>query len=165
MNFRFILFLLALLGPQVVQAGFKIAEKEIAPGVFLVGAEFGIYVEDGAGRVFKPTDTVPLINGLRYGWRLKVRTSREWLNVREEFKLPSAPLEWQTDKSHRRFRTKEDETFAESTFYMAVWDGALDHWWGVLEGDPIGEHTIRVFVEGQLAHTFIFRVIEEKPPR
>ncbi len=103
---RFCLALCLFFTPFVpVQAGLKVQEEEtIADGLVLIGAEFGLFEESPDGSVvIKAADTIPFKEGQAYGWRLRFRTQRESVNLKEELQLPSRPKTWNTPLRPRSY--------------------------------------------------------------
>jgi hypothetical protein len=126
--------------------------------------EFGIWDQQGR---FIETDEVPLRVGTVYGWRLRAAADMP-VAWREEFTLPEAPRSWGGGGSRvsadGRTAVTEGREAAVSEFPEAPVAGFgeaggwLDHQWSVIDGDPAGEATIRVTVEGgALVHEFHIR--------
>jgi hypothetical protein len=150
---------LSILCPERSFSAMELADKEIAPGITVVAGEFGIYRQGDEGEpVFEKTDAVPLIVEQNYVWRLRVRTKADSVQVREEFKLPAPPKVWNPSSEH--FEASKDGASAVSELDLPVDEGVIEHGWSVAKGDPIGEHTIKVFIQGKLAWTFHFKVVE-----
>jgi hypothetical protein len=157
-------FLVLLLGLVVKSdAGLKVQSEEfIAEDLALVSAEFGLVErgEDGTVR-FKPTAKVPLINGQSYGWRVRLRTKRERVGLREEFELPVAPKVWNSPLPGSAFKVSPDGRTGITEVDAFIDDGVLTNGWSVAEGDPPGAHVIRLYIEGKLVRTFNFEVVAE----
>jgi hypothetical protein len=133
---------------------------EIAPGVQLLGAEFGIYQLDPPRLMaFTATNEVTLLEGQLYGWRLYVRTSHTEIRVRSVLELPSIPLLWGF------FDTVEsDPRIASNEELLPIIDGVVTNAWEVAVGDPAGEYVLRIFITGQPVRTFKFKCVAPAKP-
>jgi hypothetical protein len=158
---RAILLLLFLGLTTNVRAGLKMTDEiAIADDLVLVRTEFGLLEQEGSKVVrIKPVDTVPLVTGQAYGWRLHFRTKRETVAVREEFELPVAPKSWDTPPAGTDFKVSPDGRTGITTANAALDEGMIMNIWQVADGDPPGEYVIRLFVEGKLMRTFKFKVV------
>ncbi len=160
-----VLVLLTLAGvAATTHAGFKAANSdELAPDLQLVSAEFGIVkqAEDGTIQII-PEKKIPLVFGQQYGWRLRFRTARKLLALREEFVLPAAPRAWGSERPSRDFKLTPDRKTATTEGVVMLTDGMIQHAWSVANGDPAGDYEIRLFIEGKLVRTFRFEVAPPK---
>jgi hypothetical protein len=144
-----------------VRAGLKVqAEEIIADGLVLVSAEFGLFEEapDG-GVVIKSADTIPFKEGQAYGWRLRFRTARESVKLKEELQLPSRPKSWDTPgDAAQNFKVSPDGRTGTTDLEAVLDGGVLMNAWKIAEGDPTGDHVLRLYVEGKLVRTFKFKI-------
>lgn len=116
--------------------------------------EFGVYRDLGKRTEVLETKTIKHAVGSPYGWRLHVDSISEVVQVREELVLP-APGNWNTFGATT---VSEDKRIGVSNFNLPVYKGTIENSWAVAEGDPKGEHTIRVWVDGVPAAEFNFEV-------
>jgi len=142
-------------------AGLRMAAEEtIAEDLVLVSAEFGLVEKGDDGSVqFKATDKVPLVTGQGYGWRMRFRTKRESVALREELELPVAPKTWDHSGEGGDFKVSADGRTGITEADAVLQDGAIIQAWQVADGDPTGAHVIRVYIDGKLARTFKFDVV------
>jgi len=142
------------------EAALKVqVEETIAEGLVLVSAEFGLIEKADDGTVvIKPTATIPLTTGQAYGWRLRFRTKREGVALREELELPVAPKIWNSPLSGEGFKVSPDGRTGITAVDAELSDGVLMNAWQVADGDPAGGHVLRLYVEGKLVRTFKFKV-------
>lgn len=161
MKFRILLCLLFLGLAVRGFAGLNADSGELIwKDLVLVSAEFGLVDVGEDGTVhFKPADKIPLVPGQAYGWRLRLRTKREIVALREELQLPVAPKTWNSAIPNADFKVSADgRTGITEADAMPV-DGVLMNVWQVAEGDPAGTHVIRLYFERKLVRTFTFEVV------
>jgi hypothetical protein len=116
--------------------------------------DFGIY--DANTDQVAPTRSVKFKVGDHYGWRVKVKTSQPTVRWKEEFRLPVAPKTW-GDLENGQTIAKDNKTcITERT--ESPKDGWIEHAWPELDGDPLGEYLMNIYVDGNLARTFKFTV-------
>jgi hypothetical protein len=116
--------------------------------------DFGIY-DPHTDRV-APTRSVKFKIGEHFGWRFKVKTSQPKVIWKEEFRLPVAPKTW-GDLENGQTIGKDNKTcITERT--ESPKDGWIEHTWPELEGDPLGQYLMNVYVDGKLVRTFKFSV-------
>ena len=161
-----LLVFLAVSGPiTITGADLKSSEsgEEITPDVTLVGAEFGMVKldKDGNPQII-PATVIPLVKGQAYGWRLRFRTERKILALREELALPAIPGEWTSKGGKPVSKVSPDLKTATKEVMALLKDGMLQNVWSVIDGDPSGDYEIRLTIEGQLVRTFKFKV---EPPK
>jgi len=126
----------------------------------LVSAEFGLVEQDADGTVhIKATDKIPLVAGQTYGWRLRFKTKREIVALREEFEVPVAPKSWASSIPDAAFKVSPDGRTGITEADGVLVDGALMNAWQVAERDPPGAHVIRLYIERRLVRTFKFEVV------
>jgi hypothetical protein len=141
---------------------------EIAPGVVIKSAEFGVLEvgEDGAER-FVRTREVPAVDGTTFGWVLQVQTDRESLRWQEHLKLPRAPADWGDAVDDPDVLISKDGTDVVAQGEDLVEDGELQRfYWTLAPGDPAGDYVLDVVVEGRPVAQFRFRVplpVQETP--
>lgn len=162
---RFCLAFCLLLGPLApIHAGLKVkAEETIADGLVLLSAEFGLLEESPDGTiVIKAADTIPFKEGQAYGWRLRFRTQREGVALREELQLPAKPKNWETPDAGQKFKISPDGRTGTTEVDALLDGGMLMNAWKIAEGDPTGDHVLRLYIEGKLVRTFKFKVVAAK---
>lgn len=161
MKLRFLLslFLMGLMMPS--WAGLKEdAEETVGKDLVLTSAEFGLVEQAADGTVqIKPVDKIPLVPGQTYGWRLKLRTKREVVALREEVQLPVAPKTWNSAIPEAEFRVSPDGRTGVTMADATLTDGTLMNAWKVAEGDPLGEYSIKIYLDGKLVRTFKFEAV------
>ena len=144
------------------------APLEVAPGVVVTGAAFGVLEigEDGAER-FVPTAEVPAVDGTTFGWGLQVRTNRDALRWQEHLRLPKAPADWGDAVDDPDVMISPDGTDVVAQGEDPVEGGELQRfYWTLAPGDPAGPYVLDVSVEGRPVATFRFRVpapVQETP--
>jgi hypothetical protein len=152
------ILLLALVIPCHAQV--KEEGEEVGRNVYLVSAEFGLIEQDNSGAVtIKAVDKIPLTPGQLYGWRLKFRTKRQSLFLREEVQMPVAPKSWSNSIPDAEFKVSADGRTGITKADAVLVDGALMNAWAVAEGDPAGLYEIRLFIDGRLVRTFRFEAV------
>jgi len=129
--------------------------------------DFGVFLnQDSRNQKLVPTNIVPLLPGVVYGWVIEIQTSMPKLRWRETYTLPDNPDIWDqgplfgtTSSISRDGRTSIVESESPVT------DGKLTHFWTVAPGDPAGQHVLHVEIEGKPVATFEFKVVpvEGKP--
>jgi hypothetical protein len=127
----------------------------------LMESEFGVIRKLSDGRYqMLPSDVVPYIDGLRFGWQLRFQTKREKLTVKEELILPSKPKAWGSeDGGDPTFKISPDGKTATSEKEVEVDEqGIVQNIWSIAKGDPVGNYEIRISIDGKLVHTFKFKV-------
>ena len=104
-----------------------------------------------------PIVVVPNLPGVQYAWKLK--TSRlSPVFVREEFLLPEAPSIWKVKQGEGTSQLVNGGEGIVLESFQSTDDGWLGHAWTVSPGDPSGRYQIKLWLNGKLAHTFIFNV-------
>ncbi len=95
---------------------------------------------------FFPTDRVAMVPGERYGWRLRVRTSKPTVVFRERVTLPSPARSWGVTADTI---VAGDRASAVTTTRVTIPShGIFDHIWAFAEGDPRGLYRFDVAIEG-----------------
>lgn len=131
--------------------------------IIVEAAEFLVSVGDGAGRQRTiQADIVPFLpNRACFGWRLKLADAPPVVRYREVLQLPAAPAFWSGEgDEYSSHRFSADRTTATTEAFAAVTDGWLGSSWCIAEGDPLGPHSIEVYIEERLARRFEFEVRE-----
>ncbi len=93
---------------------------------------------------------MPLVPHTEFGWWVRLRDPQGPLQWREEMTLSSPPR-----NPGGATRVQPNVLVRDGVARPA--DGWIGQTWVIDEGDPEGEHTIRVFVDGSLVHEFSFR--------
>ncbi len=138
-------------------------EETIAEGLILVSAEFGLFEQGADGTVtIEPVDTIPLIEGKAYGWRLRFRTVREGVALREELELPVAPKAWSGPVGDGGFKVSPDGRTGITEIDAELNKGELMNAWKVAAGDPAGNYVLRLSIAGKLVRTFKFKIVPPK---
>lgn len=150
------LVLLALAGAHTLAAG-----PATAAGYRVEAAEFIVTVDDSEGNQRRIASTlVPYLpNRACFGWRIRLADAPAVVRVREVLKLPAAPEFWSgEDDPYSPHTFSADRTTATTEEFKAPEDGWIESQWCIAEGDPVGAHTIEVFVEDGLVRHFDFEV-------
>jgi hypothetical protein len=115
---------------------------------------FGVYKGLGRKTEVLETKTIKHSVGSPYGWRLTLDSTLDVVPVREELVLPDAG-NWETSGATV---VSEDKRIGTSNFNLPVYQGAIENSWAVADGDPKGDHIIRVWVDGAPAAEFKFEI-------
>jgi hypothetical protein len=99
-----------------------------------------------------------------------VRTQKEEVKMRVVIELPVAPKRWmwngevleKNESADGRMKLSADRRSASVENEVAVTDGWLMSPWTFDDGDPYGEHTVRVYIGEKLVRIFRFRIVEPK---
>jgi hypothetical protein len=123
-------------------------------------ANFGLFRLSARDEVldFKPGRVVPLAADQSYGWLLRLNKKGGKVRVLERFTLPEAPRTWGTGPTERVGRSSDSRT-ASIDVTLNVYDGVVYRAWTVAPGDPVGHHSIRVWVEDSPPLQFDFDVV------
>ncbi len=124
-------------------------------------AEFVVSVGDGEGNErLIASDLVPYLpNRACFGWRIRLAEAPTLVRVREVLQLPEAPAFWSGEGDEYSPHTfSADRRTATTEEYKAPVDGWLASQWCIVEGDPTGPHSIKVYIEGDLIGNFDFEV-------
>ncbi|MEO3430138.1 hypothetical protein AAFN88_14855 [Pelagibius sp. CAU 1746] len=125
-------------------------------------AEFLVSVSDGEGNLRSvQADIVPYLpDRACFGWRLRLAGAPALVRYREVLKLPSAPDFWTGENdSYSPHRYSADRTTATTEEFAAPdKDGWISSRWCIAEGDPVGPHSIDVYVGDSHARHFAFEV-------
>ena len=130
-------------------------------------AVFGVIATDsGARPLFVRTDSVPNLAGQAYGWFIGVGESRRPIEWTETLTLPAPAASWGGEGSSRppnlsvsadrRCAVVEDEAVPEY--------GVIYHFWVVTPGDPDGDYTIVVKIQGGREERFRFTLVPSDRP-
>lgn len=148
----FLAVLLPAFGGEKAEVG-----EELPGGLKLLSAEFGLVSTDADGEIqFSRVPVMPLVTGLKFGWRLRFETDRPSVFLREEFELPSKPQIWESSLSAPQFVISADGRTGITEIEAPLDEGELVSIWNVTDGDPAGPCEIRIFIDGHLATTFKF---------
>ena len=127
---------------------------QLPSDIKIVKLEFGI--RDRSGQ-FVPTQYVKLSDAEAYGWRLEIETTRKNLNVSEVIVLPAPATHWQVGPNTT---VSIDQTSATTTFNADVVANRFqtEQFWIYAPGDPFGNYSAEILVEGVRVKLFNFRV-------
>lgn len=138
------------------------ASQSAAGAAFRVEAtEFVVSLGDGEGNERRIASTlVPYLpNQACFGWRIRLADAPPLVRIREVLQLPEAPAFWSgEDDPYSPHVFSADRTTATTEEFKAPQDGWIDGTWCIAEGDPVGAHSIDVFIEDGHAHRFDFEV-------
>lgn len=119
---------------------------------------FTVSTRDEAGRWSTvESDVVPLVpKRSRYAWRIHVTDPHiRSVELKEILRLPAAPDVWPAGPGIV-VDTEGQRVIWQRT--AEVQDGWISHGWRVAKGDRPGQYSIDVYIHGQLAKRFEFRV-------
>ena len=124
---------------------------------------FGIITKDQNGNdQFEVTNTVPLIEGQYYGWMIALDLGTTKVKWKEVFELPAKPGAWSSSETSGEHKISEDGRIATTEKEIDARAGYIERFWIVEEGDPLGDHVIRVYANDVLLKTFRFKVVKAK---
>jgi len=125
-------------------------------------SEFVVSVSDGEGNQRSiESDIVPYLpDRACFGWRLRVTDAPRLVRYREILKLPHAPAFWSgEDDEYSPHVFSADRTTATTEEFAAPdADGWLSSSWCIVDGDPVGRHSIDVYLQDALVRHFDFEV-------
>lgn len=133
-----------------------------AQAVTVESAEFLVSISDGEGNQRSiQADVVPYLpDRACFGWRLRLTDSPQIVRYREVLKLPEAPEFWSDENdAYSPHRYSADRTTATTEEFAAPdRDGWISSNWCIAAGDPVGPHSIDVYIEDHLVKHFDFEV-------
>ncbi|MGE5339471.1 MAG: hypothetical protein ACM3PU_16700 [Gemmatimonadota bacterium] len=125
----------------------------------VVSAQFGVFGADAEGRrVLLETTKFPAIVSAPYGWYVIFKASKPTVIWREEFELPEAPPTWGPGEALGIFSVSPDRRTAVTERIVPTRVGFITNEWRYAPGDPIGAHSMRVYIDGQLIREFKFEI-------
>jgi hypothetical protein len=139
----------------------------IAQDLVVQRAEFGVFdTENGALR-FTATHTIPPLDGQTYGWSVDLKTSRTTVHWQEHLQLPAPSENWASSAADPDVYIAKDGKSAVAQGDELVEDGAISRsYWTLATGDPPGEYSMDLAIEGKSVGHVVFHVNErvaEKP--
>lgn len=138
-----------------------IASSEPIPAkpIIVNKAEFGVFGIDKNGKVnFIPTSTVQLEEGTKYGWRIQLKNYQGEVKWREILKLPKRPESWGTENGEN-FSISANGTQGVTNRTQVTQDGMIRNSWTMVSGDPIGKHTVEIYINERRIASFEFEVV------
>jgi|GEM_PF-974574 len=147
-----VVFCCSLIGASVADATGQL--KRASEALHIVRAEFGLFNASG----FVPSNTVPLVEGQTYGWRIVLKTNKANVRWREEFTLPVAPATWGDAETKGLNTVSNDKRVSVMEREVTPVDGVIVNSWAVVAGDPVGHHVMRVLIDNRYEHIFQFDV-------
>lgn len=166
-----IIVALSALHPPTAHAGLTGTTEEIAPGVFLLYSDFGLWKQTDDGNTFLSTSVIELKANQSFGWRLRLRTEKPDVKLRVVLTLPAPPKIWahlgeiiEKDVSSDGLMkiSPDRRTATEETEYPVGDDGWINSSWSFADGDPTGDHVVRIYVKDKLLRIFRFKVVPAK---
>jgi hypothetical protein len=140
----------------------KSSPATTAKHITVTKAEFGVLRQEKGGKVtLIPTKKVPLLEGVKYGWRLHLKDYKGEVTWREVLQLPEPPETWGTTNTEN-FSLSADGTAAQTKRKDSAKDGVIKNSWTIAPGDPLGKHTIEVYIGYRHVATFNFEVVPPK---
>ena len=127
-----------------------------------VASRFGYFAQQpGGSPQFVETYEIPLVPGTEFGWWIQLRGAGQQVGWREEMTLSAAPL------NPGDARRVQPNVLVREGVEKPV-DGWIGQTWLLDAGDPVGQHSIKVYVNNVLVETFRFHtrapVASEAPP-
>ncbi len=130
--------------------------NENYPPVEIMGSRFYIVnLDSDQNRSFSDTKIVPLNEGQKYGWLLALRTNKNSVRYTQEITLADA-VNW--DIQGEEYHISPDQKSVTVDRTKSLYKGTIGGTWGVSKGDPPGKGTIKVIIEGKVAHIFEFEL-------
>ncbi|WP_193370659.1 hypothetical protein [Pelagibius marinus] len=146
----------------VFTAGAWLAGAPPALSAEVAEVEFLVSVSDGEGNQRHiQADVVPYLpDRACFGWRLRLAGGQALVRYREVLKLPEAPAFWTgEDDSYSPHKYSADRTTATTEEFAAPDNnGWISSRWCIAEGDPVGPHSIDVYIDDNLVKHFAFEV-------
>ncbi|MBH8575898.1 hypothetical protein I8752_23435 [Nostocaceae cyanobacterium CENA369] len=122
-------------------------------------AEFGVLrVGLNGTSNFTPTTRILLSQGGKYGWRIQLKDYKGEVTWREVLRLPKRPETWATDDGEN-FSVSKDGIEAVTNRTESTSNGMIENFWTITPGDPGGNYTTQVYIDGRLIAAFEFEVI------
>ena len=128
---------------------------------------FGLY--DNADNL-TPTNRIPHRVGLMYAWELSIYSREDKVRIKEIFDLPDGAT-WGGNASVPDGMTVISDKYSPSgnrriqEFDLAMKDGCEEtgfvQTYRIIQSDPLGNHKISIFLNGQLIKEFTFQVMKE----
>jgi hypothetical protein len=148
---RLALAAVLMLLPSVPTLGAEVIETSFQASFRYAGADLVL-----------DTTTVPLLaDNACYDWYIRLAEGTTAAAGTERRQLPE-PIDWGAlvDDDTDNLDISEDGAAVTATFEPDIDDdGWIKGGWCVVEGDPLGEHTIEVALDGEPAHTFAFTIV------
>lgn len=133
--------------PSAAPAQLTSGVIEISPDLHILSVEFGRVSPDRLTGLttFTPTQDMTMTPGQGYGWRMRVKTTRQSIKWKEVLTLPTAPASWGiaphvTLSLDRRIATSRSASTPQA--------GIISSSWIFVAGDPLGNYTMELEVEG-----------------
>ena len=108
---------------------------------------------------------IPGKEGVRFGWYIAYRSHSNYTKIlwREEFEHPYPPNSWGKGEYTGEFSVSPNRKMAVVEHIIPARAGFFSDQWEFVSGNPIGRHTIRIYVDGELIVEFNFEVIDVPP--
>ncbi len=151
----------AFLGMELPEDIWEIIPRfdlQIGDDLWLTYGYFGIIVPDDQGGFFFPTDEVPYREGIEYAWMMFLDTPRPSVSWTEEYQMPSPPQSWGAIEASGFTTISEDGRMATTNVVTELVEPVIGNSWILEQGDPLGAHEMRIYVEGEYVTTFKFNV-------
>lgn len=141
------------------------SESIVAHPIVVTQAEFGVFRVDNNGKVtFIATNKVPLNEGNQYGWRIRLKDYQGEVTWREVLRLPKLPESWSTDNAEN-FSITTNGAQGVTIRTQSAKSGVIQNSWTIVRGDPIGKHTILVYIADRRIASFEFEIVPIKSPK
>jgi len=142
--------------PQEIWDTLPHLDLQVADDLRVTYAYFGIFELADQDSFFFPTDQVPYREGLEYGWLMILETTRASICWREEYELPAPPRSWGSIEAGGDTTISEDGRTATTEICQDTADKVIGNSWILQNGDPLGPHEMRIYVESVPVKTFEF---------
>ncbi len=123
--------------------------------------EFFVLFNNGTG-VFEKyqTTSVPLVPKRScYGWRIKFKGALKLARYKEILSLPSAPKYWPGENNEfAANKITNNRRVSITERYVVPKNGWIKNTWCVVKGDPVGDYSIKVFVDETFVQQFDFEL-------
>ena len=139
----------------------------IAADLVIKRVQFGILETSADGEEhFTPAQELPAEDGLVFGWKIEVDTTRPSLRWQEHLQLPRAPADWGDVATDQDVLISKDGKSVLAQGEDLLENGELSRfYWSLASGDPAGAYQLDLAVEGRPIAHFSFKVpssVQEK---
>lgn len=136
------------------------AFSDLAEAVVVEHRAFGVIMKSRTGRpAFLATTDVPYVpGGDPFGWVVRLKTTKTTVLLREELQLPAPAATWGPVQSGREISADGRSATTVRSVDLDSHLPFISNFWQVGAGDPKGEHTVRVFIDGHKVGEFNFQV-------
>jgi hypothetical protein len=128
-------------------------------------SKFGILGRGTDGNInLIPVKSFPGVIGTNFGWVIMIEPipGNKLRTIREEFTLPEAPPTWGVQEKLGKLWVTPDRRTAVTEYPITSDKAVFANTWQFVPGDPIGAHSIRVYIDGALIGEYHFVIDKAK---